>query len=610
MSISEPDANRSGTESEPRRLVEDLPESPETYWRWGIPSLVLGTLTVVLGLASQFFVQPRVVARYEQIVKTAMERERSEAISLRDFGNGRGLGEKGAIARGTGAKDAVETDSAAAIHEQIEFLKNAELAAQRLVVEQPSNSEHRYAAGRIALSASAYYWKLASLTGRSEDETERITYEQSAMAARDRGEDAMRSAQRLPGVGSMLAEKWSIREQLNRTRLFSEDAAASLESVLVRLEVLHRENPDDREWLRLLGQARMLLALCPLRAVSEDERIASVEQAEKEFQKYLETDSHGRDVRKGMDFVDRVWLAEAIAVRDRALAAERAKESLVLRHAEGAHRGVGGLGEETPETIDAMFRALLYMGSAEEAFAAFESRRDQVDLPERSTVQSLVASSCVRAAVMGSLGLQGRNDGLNDGKLVRLVMRLAPQSSDARALMDAWVNGTPRVGKLFESEHENDSEHDRALAIVIRWLRLERKAALAGGDAVSSRVFPEGWTLRQSDIEVLVGVIPTLMEWVRKKEMASRRALDLLDAMQGVAPENLDLVYASAILALQARHHDRAISDLRRLLEALPGNAQLERLLLAAYENAAAARSQTLKEREQGVPDAPLREVR
>jgi hypothetical protein len=241
------------------------------------------------------------------------------------------------------------------------------------------------------------------------------------------------------------------------------------------------------------------------------------------------------------------------------------------------------------------------MGSNDEALAAFESRREEIDLPERSVAQSLLASSCVRVAVLRKLASHGGQGGLNDGKFVRLVMRLAPQASDARALIDAWVREIPEVGQPFAAEKEAEEGEDRALASVLHWLRREKKAASGDDEAVISKIFPEDWQPQQTDADVLVGIVPTVLEWVGKKEITSRRAVGLLDAMRRSAPQNLDLVYASAILALQTRQFERAISDLRRLLDELPGNPQLESLLLSAYENA--NRSKSLLRKEPGESD-------
>ncbi|MFN7731651.1 MAG: hypothetical protein ACK5OB_07105 [Pirellula sp.] len=579
-----------------QRSNGDLPESPETYWRWGIPSLALGTLTIAFALASQFYVQPRIVSRYEGIVRNILDLESGETLATGVSGMVVDLQIKQNGPAEAGAK---EDDSA--LLDRIQRLNQAELAAQRLVVEQPAKSEYRYVAAQIALSMSTCYWRLAGSIERGDGDALRLRYEQSALAARDRAEDAMRSARRNPGVGSLLAEKWAIREQLNRTQLFSQEAVANLKAVVDRTEELQREHSGDRDWGRFLGRSKLLLGLCPVWDGSEEQRLALVEQAEALFQQCLEKDTQALVDEEGAGFVDRVWLAEAIAARNAEQSVEWAKDSLIHRHAKRAANGVGGLGEGNVEGIDAMFRALLFMGSNDEALAAFESRREEIDLPERSVAQSLLASSCVRVAVLRKLASHGGQGGLNDGKFVRLVMRLAPQASDARALIDAWVREIPEVGQPFAAEKEAEEGEDRALASVLHWLRREKKAASGDDEAVISKIFPEDWQPQQTDADVLVGFVPTMLEWVGKKEITSRRAVGLLDAMRRSAPQNLDLVYASAILALQTRQFERAISDLRRLLDELPGNPQLESLLLSAYENA--NRSKSLLRKEPGESD-------
>lgn len=48
--------------------TRDLPETPQTYWRWGIPSLVLAIVTVSLLITSQFVIEPGILTRYENLV--------------------------------------------------------------------------------------------------------------------------------------------------------------------------------------------------------------------------------------------------------------------------------------------------------------------------------------------------------------------------------------------------------------------------------------------------------------------------------------------------------------------------------------------------------------
>ena len=46
----------------------ELPETKETYWRWGVPSLILAGVTLSSMALSYFFVDPNILSRYEAMV--------------------------------------------------------------------------------------------------------------------------------------------------------------------------------------------------------------------------------------------------------------------------------------------------------------------------------------------------------------------------------------------------------------------------------------------------------------------------------------------------------------------------------------------------------------
>ncbi|MEI8211730.1 MAG: hypothetical protein WCI02_06250 [Planctomycetota bacterium] len=582
-------ASGSGNPSAPEGQIEGLPESPETYWRWGLPSLVLAIITISLVLVSQFYTRPRILARYQRIVQRAMEGEStlghwpSVSAAPSEFRTSRDRPNDHAI-RG----------SEASLLREIGELRNAELASQRLVVEQPSNSDHRYAAARIALMLSKSYWNLSRLLSKADDETRMLTIEQSAMAARDRAEDAMRSALRYPGSGHLLAEKWTLTEQLNRMSLFTKGSVATIESMIRQVEGLCLQNPNDPEWFQLLGRSRVMLALNPMSEASKNQRIALIEQAERAFKKSVETDVGVSEERDRDDFGKQIWMAEAMAAMDAEQSSHLARESVLQRTPPDSANGLGV--SESVEDIDALFRALLLMGSPEEALKVFESRLDQFNVPERAVLQSLVASSSVRAAVLQTLIAKEKDRGLSGSRLARLVMRLAPLSSDARALLEAFVLETPVAGEIFALGGDAGEGEDESLAIVFRWLRRERQMDKSEDSPLPSEIFPKDWASRPTDSNVLVGMVPLIFEWVGRNQISPRRGLELVDAMQLAIPENVDIVYARAMLAIQTRNYDRAIVDLRNLLDKIPGNSQLENLLLAAYEKAIQANSQMSKE--------------
>ena len=413
----------------------------------------------------------------------------------------------------------------------------------------------------------------------------------------------MRSALRYPGLGSLRAEKWILTDRLHRMSVFSHDSIALLESVIQRAEALSTQSPNDRDWLHLLGRGRVMLALSPVTEASKQERLTLLEQGERAFKQCFEMDRDTSDELKRSAFVDHVWMAEAIAATDIDQSVQWAKESVLNRIPQSS--ATGPIGTEGIEEIDALFRALLLMGSPEEALAAFESRRDQLNGFDRSLLQSLIASSCVRVVLLRTLLPEAIGQRTSEGRLVRLAMQLAPNSADAIALLEAWIDEKPFVGAISESESTNNEREDSALVSVFRWARQERMKEVGMGASVPSPIFPSDWTARPSDADVLVGMVPVIFEWVRRTKISPERAQEMLETMQSSAPGNANLMVANAMLAFQLRDYDRAIRELRILQERIPDNVELQNFLLAAYENAIRAKTESSKEQAQTTPAGP-----
>jgi len=66
---------------------EDLPETPQTYWRWGLPSLILAIVTILLVLASQFVIEPSIDHRYESLVHQSISSHRLDDLKIDQIGS-------------------------------------------------------------------------------------------------------------------------------------------------------------------------------------------------------------------------------------------------------------------------------------------------------------------------------------------------------------------------------------------------------------------------------------------------------------------------------------------------------------------------------------------
>ena len=61
-------------------MREHLPESAQTYWRWGLPSVVLAIVCVLIFVWSVVWVEPRVDRRYEGLILPGLDEVRHGRI--------------------------------------------------------------------------------------------------------------------------------------------------------------------------------------------------------------------------------------------------------------------------------------------------------------------------------------------------------------------------------------------------------------------------------------------------------------------------------------------------------------------------------------------------
>ena len=102
----------------------DLPETQETYWRWGVPSLILAGLTLSSMALSYFFVEPNILSRYEAMVADSQDQEFEPEL--------------------------LANPSARTI-QWFASMRKAELAAERLMVHSPREARYRRMHAEVAL---------------------------------------------------------------------------------------------------------------------------------------------------------------------------------------------------------------------------------------------------------------------------------------------------------------------------------------------------------------------------------------------------------------------------------------------------------------------------
>lgn len=173
---------------------EDLPETPQTYWRWGLPSLILAIVTILLVLASQFIIEPSIDHRYESIVHQSISNHR------------------------------------------LEDLKRAELAAQRLMVRYPDQSKYRRMHAEVNLEISSLANRMFSEIAQK-DSAGFDQWTNLSNAARSRARESIRSATRLQGVDGQWAKNWLVREETRWVRQSCRDESNRIQSQIGRAHV-------------------------------------------------------------------------------------------------------------------------------------------------------------------------------------------------------------------------------------------------------------------------------------------------------------------------------------------------------------------------------------
>ena len=169
-------------------MREHLPESAQTYWRWGLPSVVLAIVSVLIFVWSVFWVEPRVDRRYEGLILHGLEEVRQGRI-----------------------KREGET-----LREGVDRIRRLELASNRLIVRYPGEARYRRWSAELGLGIErgirASMREQVQLGGTTDRTVSKLVdadeFESVAVMERGRAEDAIRSAMRLEGEDAQWARGW------------------------------------------------------------------------------------------------------------------------------------------------------------------------------------------------------------------------------------------------------------------------------------------------------------------------------------------------------------------------------------------------------------------
>lgn len=512
-------------------MNRNLPETAETYWRWGIPSVVLGVVTCLVYVLSVIWVEPRVDRTYTERIEEGL-------LAVRGDGS-EGL-----------AKLTPEEFAG-----WIERMRGAELAANRMIVRYPGEARYRRWSAELGLGVEWRIRERMLVAGKLES-GEFAGLEGIANQEHGRAYDAIRSAMRLEGEDAQWARGWMLREDLGRWSARSDWSVETGEALLERLKGFGLEGWGKRHAGRLCVQMGHLQ-----QTLSEKDRREWLERGVELLQEVIAEESPGVVER----FVDRVWLAEALCSLRSESGLREARETIVegaaLMRSEGVRFGRG----ERVELIDSFFRALVMVSGLSEAGVAVISRLEGVSQAERGELLDRVVASHFRLNQSGREISGSGVAGIGVSQWYRSAMRFRVDHPQVERGLDAYFRGQGELASLQEVQDREDT--------MLRTLALVRDGL---GKGLESQV--GSWDGIEADL--VVGLMRYLIGRVYRGDYGWGEVQGVVDRMVGSQESVVELRLGRGLIARHCGEWEVALQDFRKVKDSGLDIAGVDALLL------------------------------
>jgi tetratricopeptide (TPR) repeat protein len=515
---------------------EPLPETPQTYWRWGLPSLILAVITISLVLASQFVIEPSIDRRYESVVHQSIHSNR-----LAD-------------------------------------LKTAELAAQRLMVRYPDQSKYRRMHAEVNLEISSVANRLLSEIVQKDS----LEYEQWAnlsTATRSRARESIRSATRLQGDDGQWAKQWLDREETRWVRQSCRNEAGRIQGLMDRYMPSTTQS-DSSEFNLDLGSLEIQLAHTlspPLEQSVKDQLLRSgVGRIASKLDSYRALADASVDA-----LIARAWLAEGLASLEPAKANQIAREA-VLKYSSLLQDASALSVQERIDAFEAFSRCLMLVSGPEEATSSILGRLEQVPILDQMPLRHLGVASQLRAWASAVSYPQGAYATIPLGAILRSALRLGPDHPDLVWLLE---------GLLLDPKEPPVSSEDSFMDLLI-WVRnvvQDKPHESALGIGQSSR-----WS--DKDLDAALSLLSLLIQLSRKNELPWKRLEPIVDSMLTAYPRSPEIKLGRAILLSDNGLWEQAIEDLELIAKFDPKSKLIEQLLKQAKEKTVRQQQSDLKQ--------------
>ena len=511
------------------------------YWEWSKPSLVLAIVTALFALAS-VYTQRRIQGYYRGIVSSTLE--------------------------------SVADRTPVSISE----IQRAELANKRLGQQASDPSELQFSAAKLANDASMMHASRA-IAFREEGELQRSVeeMERSRMATR-RTVDSMRRLGKMNGTMAAGARLWLLGESVPSGPLMEVDWNSYWHEIRSQtLQAITDSGTDE-------AMALNAIRLSALSTLSTAMDLTAGEGGKDRAHRRGEVENAWNEVATVADLDPRCFMIRIEGMeclepgQGVPIARARFKDLLA---GEGEINGLDGRQREM-ERIDSVFVSLLVLDSTDEAFAYAMNHLAARTLVDPEALRAVLTQSVMRA--IGRAYWFPNGEATTNSKriagLIKGLFVLGIKYPQALELVDriVFLRGSDAVaGELGEALSR---ESGAGIATGIDWLR----------DRFVLRENVGGDTNRASlvgvDDELAVPMLGFIGYMIREKQGGSDVAIGAIDEMARNWPWIGELRVAQAMLATELGRDDQAIAILAELNEKIPDNAQIQNMLVQAYERA------------------------
>jgi len=521
----------------------ELPETPETYWRWGVPSLVLGGVTLIAMGMSYFFVEPRILNRYENIISQAQE-----------------------------SRLVADPDGNLSMHslEWFQSMKKAELAAQRLMVHSPMQARYRRVHAEIALEIDRVGRRILAKEPNVGEDSKPL--KEFVMVSKNRAMESIRSATRLEGPDAIWAKIFILRNDLLKLRQNCRVEESQIHSMMDRTEQLSI-GMNAVEFDEILGALDIQLAHRASPIFEETQRVIKLRSGIARLESSL-NNINPIDTSNPRRLITRAWLVEGLASIDPQRAVREARAAIVEYSPVMQRMRIDWSIETKIEAIDAFFRCLMMVSGIEEASTSVLTRIEQILPEEQQLLRHTVVASELRALVAKSVFPEGAHGDLPVGSILRSMLRFGSDHPEVRRLLDQYYDAN--YGANYDENYIGQDQGSDPLVellrvdatgtpetflVVLEWTKqiMQRPAELRHK---AGEVIPE-WSDR--DIEGLVGLLAYWIQASRSSTVEWARLETICESFNRAHPESFDLKIGAAVLAMGFQEWNLAISYLEKI---------------------------------------------